>query len=180
MRSPTGKRAPRRRRAERSRPHIQAVVDETIALFRWLSWVSDQLYGDDARGAARRWVLRRLHRDGPMTVPRLARARTLRRQSMQPVVDALVADGLVRWLANPRHARSRLASLTGRGAALVTRLDRIDADVLRAVGRGIPAAELAAAAATLRALRAGFEVEPRWRVPARAGQPGWSGNITPS
>lgn len=140
------------------------MVDETIALFRWLEWVSDQLYGDDARGAARRWVLRRLDRDGPQTVPALARARSLRRQSMQPVIDALVADGLVERIANPRHARSPRAALTARGAALARRLDRIDARVLGAVSRTIPEADLARAAQTLRAIRTGFEIEPRWRA----------------
>lgn len=64
---------PRRPRRPRARSPVQAVVDETIALYQWLSWVADGLYGDDARGAARRWTLRRLHRDGPQTVPALAR-----------------------------------------------------------------------------------------------------------
>jgi DNA-binding MarR family transcriptional regulator len=138
-------------------------VDETIALFRWLSWVSEQLYGDDARGAARRWVLRRLTREGPHTVPALARARRQRRQSMQPVVDALVADGLVRWRDNPAHARSRLAVITARGRRLVSGLDAIDARVLRAVSRDVSTSDLECTARTLRALREGFELEPRWR-----------------
>lgn len=155
--------APRRKSPTRPRPQVQAVVDETIALFRWLAWVSDQLYGDDARGAARRWVLRRLHRHGSLTVPELSRARALRRQSMQPVVDALVADGLVAWSPNPRHARSNQATLTRAGLRVVERLDAIDARVLGAVSRGISPGELAVTARCLRALRAGFELEPRWR-----------------
>lgn len=155
--------APRRRRTPRKRPAVQQVVDETIALFRWLSWVSDQLYSDEARGVARRWVLRRLDRDGPQTVPQLARARRLRRQSMQPIVDALVADGLVRTKNNPAHARSRLAELTARGKRLVASLDATDGRVLRAVGRDIPPADLECTARTLRQLREAFELEPRWR-----------------
>jgi DNA-binding MarR family transcriptional regulator len=139
------------------------VVDETIALFRWLAWVSEQLYGDDARGVARRWVLRRLVRDGPQTVPQLAKTRRMRRQSMQPVVDALIADGLVEWTPNPAHKRSRLATITPSGKELVDRLDRIDDRVLRAVGRDIPENDLLCTARTLRALRDAFELEPRWR-----------------
>lgn len=154
---------PRRRRLPRARPEMQEVVDETIALFRWLAWVAEQLYGDDARGASRRWVLRRLARHGPQTVPALARARAQRRQSMQPVVDGLVADGLVALGANPAHARSALVVLAPRGAELVARMDRIDARVLAAVGRDLPRADLARTAATLRAIRARFELEPRWR-----------------
>lgn len=158
------KRAPRRTRRERARAEVQAVIDETIALFHWLVWVADQLYGDDGRGAPRRWVLRRLHRYGPQTVPELARAKSLRRQSMQPVIDELVADGFVALVANPRHVRSKYATLRPRGMQLVERMDRIDARILRAVSSGIPTTQLASTAATLRALRTSFTIEPRWRA----------------
>ena len=162
------KRAPRRfQRKARPRGSVQAVVDETIALFHWLAWVSDQIYGDEARGAARRWTLRRLRRDGPSTVPQLARARAIRRQSIQPVVDALVREGLVLGTSNPRHARSMRFSLTDAGARLVERLDRVDDRVLRAVSRGIAERDLAIAAETLRRLRGGFETGARWRIAAQ-------------
>lgn len=139
------------------------MVDETIALFHWLAWVADQLYDDDAHGAPDRWVLRRLQRYGAQTVPELARAKALRRQSIQPVVDRLAAEGLIELVANPRHARSRRARLTSRGAQLVERMDRIDARTLASVSRGLPTSQLAGAAATLRAFREGFAIESRWR-----------------
>lgn len=157
-------RAPRRFRRSGGRHDVQAVVDEAIALFHWLEWVADQIYADEARGVARRWTLRRLHRYGPLTVPQLARARSMKRQSVQPVVDGLVAERLVEMLPNPAHARSKLAALTRRGIDVVERMDEIDARVLRAVGRGLPREDLATTAATLRALRAGFEAETRWRT----------------
>ena len=56
------KRKPVRRRRDAPRAVVQDVVDETIALFHWLEWVAQHLYGDDSLGAPRRWVLRRLHR----------------------------------------------------------------------------------------------------------------------
>jgi len=143
-------------------------VDETIALFHWLSWVSDQIYGEDARGAARRWTLRRIHRDGPSTVPELARARAIRRQSIQPVVDSLAREGLVVAKANPRHARSMRFALTDAGMRFVERLDRVDDRVLRAVSRGIAPRDLALAASTLQRLRAGFETGARWRIAAQS------------
>ncbi len=104
---------PRRKRPARAREHdaVQSVVDETIALYHWLAWVADELYGDDARGAARRWTLRRLHRDGPQTVPDLAKVRSVRRQSLQPLVDLLVKEGLVELRENPEHVRSSLLAL---------------------------------------------------------------------
>jgi DNA-binding MarR family transcriptional regulator len=158
------RRAPRRARRERARAEIQAVVDETIALFHWLGWVAEQLYGHAGRGAPRRWVLRRLHRYGPQTVPELARARAQRRQSIQPLIDGLVADDLVALVANPAHARSRRATLTARGAELVARMDGIDARVLAAVSAGIPTPQLATTAATLRTIRTHFAIERRWRA----------------
>ena len=158
------RRAPRRPRADRVRAEIQTVVDETIALFHWLGWVADQLYGDDVRGAPRRWVARWLHRHGPQTVPQLARAKALSRQSMQPVVDALAADGFVELVVNPAHARSKLVTLTVRGTRLVERMDRIDTRVLRAVSGGLTRQQLATTAATLRALRGHFAIEARWRT----------------
>lgn len=154
---------PRRRERAGPRPEMQAVVDETIALFRWLEWVADELYGERARDAATRWVLRRLARHGPQTVPALARARGHRRQSVQPLVDKLAAAGLVAFADNPRHARSRLVALTHRGADLARHMDRVDARVLVAVGGDLPRSQLAAAAATLKAIRERFTVEPRWR-----------------
>src|SRR3569832_49269 len=74
--------------AARPRAHgeVQTVADETIALYRWLAWIAEELYGSDARGAARRWTLRRLHRDGPKTVTALARIRAVRRQTLQPII----------------------------------------------------------------------------------------------
>jgi len=161
---------PRRRARPRAHGEVQTVVDETIALYRWLAWIAEELYGSDARGAARRWTLRRLHRDGPKTVPALARIRAVRRQTLQPIIDQLAAEHLVTLAPNPAHARSPLVILTERGVAMVARLDRVDVAVLRAVGRGLAPRDLAITASTLRTLRAGFESSARWRPVAVAAR----------
>jgi DNA-binding MarR family transcriptional regulator len=163
---------PPRRRARPRIAHgeVQTVVDETIALYRWLAWIAEELYGSDARGAARRWALRRLHRDGPLTIPALARVRAVRRQTLQPIIDQLATERLVMFAPNPAHARSLLVVLTERGTAMVERLDRVDVAVLRAVGRGLAPRDLAVTAGTLRTLRAGFESSARWRPAALAAR----------
>lgn len=162
-------RAPRRRRKPlSSREPAQEVVDETIALYQWLAWVADDLYGPDARGAARRWTLRRLAREGAQTVPALAKGRAVRRQTLQPIVDALAADRLVTLEPNAAHARSPLVKITERGLAMVDRFDRVDRAVLGAVSRGIGTRDLAVTATTLRALRSAFELTARWRPAALA------------
>jgi DNA-binding MarR family transcriptional regulator len=162
--------APRRGRPARPRDRVQEVVDETIALHHWLAYVADEIYGDDARGASRRWLIRRLDRGGPQTVPALAKLRAVRRQSLQPLVDALAAEGLAERRDNERHARSPLVALSRAGIALAARLDRVDAAVLRAVGRGLSERDLVTTATTLAKLRAGFELGMRWRPAANAAR----------
>jgi len=156
-------RAPRKLRKPHERGELRAVVDETIALYHRLAWMAEQIYGDEGRGIARRGILRGLVRYGPQTVPELARARKVKRQSLQPVVDALVAEGVVDLRDNPRHARSRLVAVTRAGAEIVARMDRVDARVLEAVGAGMARRDLRAAAVTLERVRSRFETALRWR-----------------
>jgi len=84
---------------------------------------------------------------GPLTVPQIARMRPTSRQRMQRLADELAAEGLVEFIDNPRHRRSRLVQLTRKGEArfreLSARLLSIastmgvalsEADVRRATG----------------------------------------------
>jgi DNA-binding MarR family transcriptional regulator len=154
-------RLPRKLRKHHASGELRAVVDETIALFSRLRWVSEHIYGEEGRSAAKRGVLRGLVRFGPQTVPKLARTRSVTRQHTQLVVDRLVADGLVELVTNPQHARSRLARVTPRGEALVRRMDELDTRVLRVVGSGLPRRDLDNAARTLRSVRRAFELRAR-------------------
>jgi DNA-binding MarR family transcriptional regulator len=52
---------------------------------------------------------------GPLTVPQIAEMRPTSRQRMQRLADELAADGLVRFIDNPRHRRSKLVQLTPKG-----------------------------------------------------------------
>jgi len=54
---------------------------------------------------------------GPLTVPQIARMRPTSRQRMQRLADELAAEGLVRFIDNPRHQRSKLVQLTPKGDA---------------------------------------------------------------
>lgn len=160
----TRPRSPRRLRKRHARGELRAVIDETIALFHRVRFVAEEIYGPEGRSTARRGVLRGLVRFGPQTVPQLARARSVSRQHLQEVADALVGVGLARWAPNPRHRRSRLLEVSPQGAALVLEMDRVDDRVLNAVGARLPRAELAVTVRTLRALREGFELGARWRA----------------
>jgi DNA-binding MarR family transcriptional regulator len=54
---------------------------------------------------------------GPLTVPQIAVMRPTSRQRMQRLADELAADGLVRFVDNPKHRRSKLVQLTAKGEA---------------------------------------------------------------
>src|SRR5882762_10659598 len=54
---------------------------------------------------------------GPLTVPQIAEMRPTSRQRMQRLADELAAQGLVEFIDNPKHRRSKLVQLTPKGAA---------------------------------------------------------------
>jgi len=54
---------------------------------------------------------------GPLTVPQIAQMRPTSRQRMQRLADELAAEGLVTFIENPTHRRSKLVQLTRKGDA---------------------------------------------------------------
>src|SRR5688572_11679963 len=62
-----------------------------------------------------RWQLMSVVSAGEWTVADAARELGVSRQGVQRVADDLVAEGLARYAPNPRHQRSPLLHLTGKG-----------------------------------------------------------------
>src|SRR5919201_1106620 len=60
---------------------------------------------------------------GPLTVPQIAQMRPTSRQRMQRLADELAGDGLVEFVDNPEHRRSKLVQLTPKGDARYRELD---------------------------------------------------------
>jgi DNA-binding MarR family transcriptional regulator len=116
----------------------------------------------EAGQSAARWHVLSVVSDGPRTVASAARRLGLTRQSVQRVVDDLVAGGQLRLRPNPDHARATLVGLTGEGAATLDRLvHRSDAErgeLLRRAGVG--GAELDQARGVLRRLLAALHESP--------------------
>jgi DNA-binding MarR family transcriptional regulator len=52
---------------------------------------------------------------GPLTVPQIAKMRPTSRQRMQRLANELAAEGLVEFIDNPKHRRSKLVRLTQKG-----------------------------------------------------------------
>ncbi|CCE08107.1 Transcriptional regulator, MarR family [Bradyrhizobium sp. STM 3843] len=57
-------------------------------------------------------VLLRLEKDGPATASQLARAESMRAQSMGPIVAALEAAGLIKGAPDPNDGRQTIIALT--------------------------------------------------------------------
>src|SRR5829696_46937 len=60
---------------------------------------------------------------GPLTVPQIAKMRPTSRQRMQRLADELAAEGLVEFVQNPKHRRSKLVQLTSNGNARYRELE---------------------------------------------------------
>lgn len=100
----------------------QELFDEIRRVDNRLRWLGDTLHPELGLTAAKRSILLALHRDGPQTVPDLARERLVSRQVVQTQVNDLLDDGLVASAPNPRHRRSPLLTLTNEGASRIRRM----------------------------------------------------------
>jgi DNA-binding MarR family transcriptional regulator len=61
---------------------------------------------------------------GPLTVPQIAEMRPTSRQRMQRLADELAAEGLVEFIDNPKHRRSKLVRLTRKGDSRYRELNK--------------------------------------------------------
>jgi DNA-binding MarR family transcriptional regulator len=77
----------------------------------------DRIAGEYGQSSARWQVLGAIDSHAE-TVPGIARTMGLTRQSVQRTVDLLSADGLVRYVDNPAHRRSKLVEMTPKGRKL--------------------------------------------------------------
>jgi DNA-binding MarR family transcriptional regulator len=105
----------------------------------------DLLGADDGLTSARWQVLGAIAlADRPLTVPQIARRMGLTRQSVHSTVGRLVSDGLLELSSNADHRRSRLVSLTERGRAKYSTVDRRQAIWVNRLAGGIGRSDLQA------------------------------------
>jgi DNA-binding MarR family transcriptional regulator len=114
------------RKPARSTPDVGRALgtlfEETVAVYHRLSAAAASIHGAGALSGPRRTVLVTLARSGPQTVAQMARARAQSRQRFQPLVNGLVADGLVEVRPNPGHKQSAFVALTSRGEKAVQQI----------------------------------------------------------
>jgi len=123
-------------------------------LFHQLRELGTVLDADLGVTVPMRGVLETLEREGPLTVPHIARARPVSRQHIQRIVDELLANGLVRLEPNPDHKRSPLVALTDHGRAIFKTMMHREITWFAGISRHLPADEVAIARKLLDRLQA--------------------------
>ncbi len=91
--------------------------------------------------------------DGAQTVPQLARARPVSRQHIQQIANEAEADGLIEFVENPAHKKSKLVSLTDGGRALHQKMTAEFAQVAGKLAEGMSTQDLEVTGRTLNQLR---------------------------
>lgn len=89
---------------------------------RLLREAGERLASTAGQTHARRMVLQAA--EGGATVPDIARTLGLHRQGIQRIADQLVAEGLGRYVENPRHRLSKLFVVTEQGTAALSTIHR--------------------------------------------------------
>ena len=79
---------------------------------------------------------------GPLTVPQIAQMRPTSRQRMQRLADELADQGLVDFIDNPKHRRSRLVRLTRKGEARYQKLSARFLAIASTMGADLSEADL--------------------------------------
>ena len=131
------------------------VLDLSVAVIEFyfrIEAITEALAGFATAGGE--WgTLRSLVKEGPQTVPDLARSKPVSRQHCQTIVNALETQGLVEFIDNPKHKTSKLVRATKRGRA---RFESMRKQFLSAAGVYAPAftaAEVTAATDVCRRAR---------------------------
>ena len=141
--------------AERRQGKGEAFADltfEVAAMFFCMRAAGERL-GLVSKVGGTLGFMRTLALEGPVTVPELARLRPTSRQRMQQLADELVEEGLIEFVDNPNHRKSKLMRLTRKGEAryraMLKQLYEMGAAISSDVGEG----DLRKAVALIRDLR---------------------------
>ena len=137
---------------------VEALFNEVRLLYQSLVQVGETIHAGSNISIGMRAVLEYLERQGPTTVPHMARARRVTRQRIQMLVNALLAQALVEPRDNPASRRSPLIGLTTKGAQVIAAMRALEASQLEI---DITDQELFDASATLANVRRAIEKIPR-------------------
>jgi DNA-binding MarR family transcriptional regulator len=128
---------------------LASLVEKVRACFRELRRTGDDLHEDLGVTAAMRAVMEHIRRNGPATVPDIARNKSVSRQGIQVLVDSLGRSRLASIEPNPAHKRSSLVALTRKGETAFDEILRREHDLLGELAQDRSARSLRSAAAQL-------------------------------
>ncbi|SFP36629.1 MarR family transcriptional regulator [Actinomadura madurae] len=148
--------APERPTAHRAATTAEADVLELLHSLHGASQVyrarADENAAVGGVNFARTQVLGQL-REGPQSVPAVARRLSLTRQSVQSVMDRLLEAGLVERTPNPGHRSSSLFRITAQGSAVMDGVRGRAARMYAAIAAEFTASEIEDLTAMLQRLR---------------------------
>jgi len=149
--------APRGKQASRAGGKGEAIAELLLEVAQF--FVRMRAVGQK-RGFMTNWgagsfgFLRSLALLGPLTVPQIARMRPTSRQRMQRLADELAAEGLVEFVDNPRHQRSKLVRLTRKGETRYRHLSARLLEIASTMGADLNEAHIRTATEIVRRLSA--------------------------
>lgn len=124
----------------------KAYTELILTVFRLNSELvsaGDKLTKDLGLSSARWQIFGQIgHGDDALTVSQIARNMGLQRQTVQPQVDLLAADGLVELVENPNHRRAKLVRMTAAGKRAYREALRRQVGWSNRTARGVPAKTL--------------------------------------
>jgi DNA-binding MarR family transcriptional regulator len=99
---------------------------------------------------------------GPLTVPQIAQMRPTSRQRMQRLADELAAEGLVHFIDNPKHLRSKLVQLTPQGERRYSELTAHFLAIASTLGVGLSEADIRQTTQIVRRLSDEVNARSEW------------------
>lgn len=132
---------------------LKTIIDEIRSCFWVLKTVSDETIADLGLTASTRAILQYLQENGAQTVPKIAADKSVKRQSIQALVDQLLADGRVETRPNPAHQRSQLIVLTPAGEVVFQEVLRREQAILSGLGEKLDRSGMEAIAENLALFR---------------------------
>ncbi len=128
-------------------------------LFRALAQVADGYLEDSGLTAADRAVMEFLYPNEQLTVPGIASRYDVSRQHVQVTVNNLARKGLLQSVANPRHKRSPLITLSESGRNLFGDIRKDESRLLALLFSNIRDADLETTQLTLASIYEKLKLE---------------------
>ena len=141
MQTPTKRSGPGRTTNSRGEAIADLILDVAQFFFRIRAFGQKTGFMT-SWGAGAFGFIRSLALLGPLTIPEIAKMRPTSRQRMQRLADELAAAGLVEFIDNPRHQRSKLVRLTRQGMARYRDMDARLLEITSRMGADLDEADI--------------------------------------